>query len=138
MLFPQLLWHCTMRSLFKYKVVVLFQCSMVILKQVGLHQKLMFLLIYSMSHIPNHKCTIHKLCVQCTGKSTAAKCALALFGQHRVGNIMKTKAPSESICAERIANSTLPFILDDTKSPETCRKAYESQEVSLYSAAILL
>ena len=31
---------------------------------------------------------------------------------------MKTKGISDSICAERISNSTLPFILDDPKSPE--------------------
>ena len=52
------------------------------------------------------------------GKSTAAKCALALVGQHNVGYFMKTKGISDSICAERISNSSLPFVLDDPKSPE--------------------
>ena len=45
--------------------------------------------------------------LHCLGKSTAAKCALALLGQHKAGNIMKIKATSEHIlCIERIVNSS--------------------------------
>ena len=52
------------------------------------------------------------------GKSTAAKCALSLCGQQHVGHIMKTYATSDSMVAERMVNSTLPFVLDDPKGPE--------------------
>ena len=52
------------------------------------------------------------------GKSTAAKCALSLYGQQSVSHIMKTHATSDSLCAERMAQSTLPFVLDDPKSPD--------------------
>ena len=52
------------------------------------------------------------------GKSTAAKCALSLYGQQSVSHIMKTHATSDSLCAEPMAQSTLPFVLDDPKSPD--------------------
>lgn len=53
-----------------------------------------------------------------TGKSTAVKCALSIFGQHKVSHLMKTKGTSESLCLERVQKSTLPFALDDPKSIE--------------------
>ena len=43
-----------------------------------------------------------------TGKSTAARCALSVCGQHNVGHMMKTKSTSDSLCIERCASSTIP------------------------------
>lgn len=63
----------------------------------------------------------HNTCLVCSkylGKSTALRCALSICGQHNTGHIMKTKATSDSIIMERVANSTLPFGLDDPKSSE--------------------
>ena len=56
------------------------------------------------------------LCLKFVGKSTAARCALAICGQHDVGHYMKTKNTSDSLILERIKKSTLPFALDDPKS----------------------
>ena len=53
-----------------------------------------------------------------TGKSTAARCALPVCGQHNVGHMMKTKSTSDSLCIERCASSTIPFALDDPKTAE--------------------
>lgn len=54
-----------------------------------------------------------------TGKSTAARCALSLCGQQHVSHIMKTDSTSNTICNERMVHSTLPFILDDPKTPDS-------------------
>ena len=56
------------------------------------------------------------LCLKFVGKSIAARCALAICGQHDVGHYMKTKNTSDSLILERIKKSTLPFALDDPKS----------------------
>ena len=53
-----------------------------------------------------------------TGKSTAARCALSVCGQHNVGHLMKTKSTSDTLCLERCTASTMPFVLDDPKSAE--------------------
>ena len=58
----------------------------------------------------------------CAGKSTAAKCALSLCGQLNAGYIMKTTATSDSLCTERMTQSTLPFVLDDAKSPDDIKE----------------
>ena len=50
------------------------------------------------------------------GKSLAAQCALSQHGQSQVGHIMKTQVTSDSLCMERMLQSSLPFILDDPKS----------------------
>lgn len=65
------------------------------------------------------------------GKSTAAKCALSLFGQQNSGHIMKTQATSDSICTERTVHSTLPFVLDDPKSPDDIGEML----ITIYDAA---
>ena len=53
-----------------------------------------------------------------TGKSLSSDCALAIFGQHNAGHIMKTKSTSNTICFERCTQSSLPFVLDDPKSAD--------------------
>ena len=35
-----------------------------------------------------------------------------------IGHIMKTQSTSDSMCTERMVKSSLPFILDDPKSPD--------------------
>ena len=57
--------------------------------------------------------------IVCTGKSSAARCALSLCGQGDSGHLMKTKSRSDSIFMERCCKSTLPFVLDDPKSLDT-------------------
>lgn len=52
------------------------------------------------------------------GKSTAARCALCIFGQEDSGHLMKTKTTSDSLCIERCCNSTIPFTLDDPKNAQ--------------------
>ena len=53
-----------------------------------------------------------------TGKSLSSNCALAIFGQHNAGHIMKTKSTSNIICFERCTQSSLPFVLDDPKNAD--------------------